>query len=572
MSDGAAGTTLIKRVTLADGRDEEAGGAKAAAAPALPVPPQYEAIDQNPAGVGSTGSAGAGDPFFLASSTTSSSAEDEVTAELRSHYTFMCVMFGLVFGGTASSSSLLTAVAGDALGSTCNGLFYATSVFSSLALGVPAVSAHGPLWAIAVGGMLQFFFSLMISAGILLSARHADRESSGSWLEQHASSHSCFLAGAALAGLGMGPFWTGKGVFYANTCEAIAARKHRLQPALTKEQHLNATGTQLGALFGFVFLFFEFLAKLLAGGLMSLYHENEAVVFPVFACTAALAATVLAMRGKDPPHVRSPEDEQTSLQRVTAVLQVFWDAPYVLLASITNIGFGLTVAAVLTYLNVHIVKKGYNNEDRWVAFYSAAPVLTACMFTGVTYWTPVGKNWIPAAIMSFSMAVIPVALWLGLTRTPELESAEGVLRTNPSAWIVYAAQGVARSIFETANRAIFLEIFAGTRFINAAFASIQVTHTSTVALGLFIGAGFADRPLAVRDVLGGGILAMALLLVPGYFVARTRAKADKIPEDEREDLLSGVKFDLERERSRVSRDVSSSGGGGGHQISRRGRK
>lgn len=356
MSDGA-GATLIKRVTLADvGRDEEAGGAKAPAASALPVPPQYEAID---AGVGSTASAG-GDPLFLASSTTStatSSAEDEVTAELRSHYTFMCVMFGLVFGGTASSSSLLTAVAGDALGSTCNGLFYATSVFSSLALGVPAVSAHGPLWAIAVGGMLQFFFSLMISAGILLSApRHAD--SSGSWLEQHASSHGCFLVGAALAGLGMGPFWTGKGVFYANTCEAIAARKHRLQPVLTKEQHLNATGTQLGALFGFLFLSFEFLAKLLAGGLMSLYHENEAVVFPVFACTAALAATVLATRGKDPPHVRSPEDEQTSLQRVTAVLQVFWDAPYVLLASITNIGFGLTVAAVLTYLNVHIVKKG----------------------------------------------------------------------------------------------------------------------------------------------------------------------------------------------------------------------
>ncbi|CAD7956529.1 unnamed protein product [Amoebophrya sp. A25] len=323
--------------------------------------------------------------------------------------------------------------------------------------------------------------------------------------------------------------------------------------------------------------------------------ETRAVIYNVSARSGAASS---AGYSEDPiastsSRLEASESESGPL----AVLSVFVRAPYVFLISMMNVGFGTSLAVILAYANVRIVKAGFGGEDAYVAYFAAVPVVVAIIFTFVTNFTPVGGNWIPAAVCSAAMVFVPHCLWLGIVTTPAEADSDtkqqsalavggassalgGVPRakdhgeaqedetypfpwfpppladfftgsrssssslqsnskssspssfassttTNYSALWLYVSQGIVRSIFESGNRAIFLEVFSGTPFVAAAFASIMVTHTLAVAGSLFFAAVHADRPLLVRDVLGSLTLVVGILCLPGYLVAKGCAAKDK---------------------------------------------
>ncbi|CAD7923211.1 unnamed protein product [Amoebophrya sp. A120] len=546
--------------------------------------------------------------------------EDET--RLRSQYFWMSLLFGLIFGGTACSTSILTSLVGDRVGSGSNGVFYLSAALSALVLGVPAVESVGPLKAMVIGGALQAVYLMLLwfaahnhdfkkedSKGTTASNAGEGGGGSSSFWEAGAApsgagsfvtNDTFFTVAACVAGLGLGPFWAGKGVFYANTCEAIS-RCHSASsestseevpplqqdeavpllasspnrpaanspgtnsspndslpedPTLSRErtkdkdvkmtkqerrlEKLDEAGLQLGVLFGALFLGFEFLIKIGAGGVLSLLGEDKKTdVFAVFGTLTASASLLLLLLVTDPPEAGvvvatkkddgAPYGALSMFAALGSVTRLFYDAPYVMLVSIMNITFGGTVVLVLSYMNRHIVKRGFNNEDQYVAMFASVPVLAAGCFTLIVRCTPPGKNYLPALAASLAMGVIPLCLWLGVTKTPPPEPAPP-MQSNYTALIVYIAQGIARATFETANRAMFLEVFSGTPFVSEAFASIQVTHSGAVALGLFFAASSADAPLVVRDVLCVGITVLSIVLVPAYFVARNRAQQDKIAE------------------------------------------
>ncbi|CAE7497167.1 unnamed protein product [Symbiodinium natans] len=283
----------------------------------------------------------------------------------------------------------------------------------------------------------------------------------------------------------------------------------------------SAITATLAGRFAAVLLIVDVLVKVLSGLLQGSFFQWHFLSSPLNLVTvlyalAALSATSAALSSALAEPKRQVSQALLRRASATPCQAVFaavalWPSWKVWLLSFTNLAFGLSAGYMNGVVNTNLAAAsplfGEASIGTLMALTSLLASLLAWPLSKVSMYT--GKGFV-LGLGSLALAAIPLAVVWGQPNESNRYWGSWLL-------VLYALQGLGRSVYEGANRAVFADMFSEAEssgaFANCMMQSGLAFFTSFL-LQVFLPGATCDVTVAAMVV---GSSSMAL---PGYFVAR----------------------------------------------------
>jgi len=374
---------------------------------------------------------------------------------LVSNFRLLSICFSVVHGSITVMLLYATSLLPSGCGSYGNGLFYITSVVSSLTLSLPAVMLLGRKGCLLTGlGLYSTYVGLFTLA--LLFRKNGEEGCNNT------SSYLFWLA-CLLAGSGAGLLWTAQGSFFGQTT-ALLSHQGGVQ-----EQSSSLAGT-----FAFIYLAGEFLLK-------AAYSAIEAVVPSVgYTCLTAVlfAACLLALGAAfslDPlsedQTARKSEVFQTTADKIWETASLM-GSPLIWLLAPLNLAFGFGSAYLNGIFNEFIASIEVGTD--LLGAFGALTVLVAALSSQA--YGDLGKRFGNGVAMVLgSLAMLAMAIF-GSTRC-----------IGWGYWIavVYIVWGLGRGCYESTNRAVVVNAYL-LEDREAAFANFTFQQCMAASIAYFL--------------------------------------------------------------------------------------
>lgn len=407
--------------------------------------------------------------------------------EIRANFLRMSVYFAIGHGTATTplvyaSSALETRVA--YLG---NGVLYIVTLISALALSIPLLGVTGLRGGMVVGMALYAVYA----AGFSLAAAATTPFTQGLF----------FVTGSICGGLAAGILWTAQGGYLARTASAVAELDQSRRELITSE---------LATQFAFHYLLFEEVAKILSSLMMGISMSVPAMGL-VYTILTAAATYGLSLVSDLKPQA---SEEKSSFAKLLGAVNL-WSDVRIWLLSPTNITFGVSAAYMNGFFNATVASKELGAKN--LGYLTAFTVLISWGLTKLygLFGQRFG-NIMPISIGAASFACIPLLL---------LTIGAGTSLCHDWGWgilVFYALQGSGRSVFESANKAVFADTFKGAD-TEGAFANCVLQMALAQALCFFMSAVVQGDQLLIT------VLIFAVL-TPVCYIASTHLNRSQVPE------------------------------------------
>mmetsp|Transcript_13915 Transcript_13915/g.33174 ORF Transcript_13915/g.33174 Transcript_13915/m.33174 type:complete len:423 (-) Transcript_13915:90-1358(-) len=420
----------------------------------------------------------------------------------------MSVCFAVNHGCVTTPLVVSTTVLGSEVASVGNGILYSMTIFASLFVAAPMINALG-----AKASLLCSMFLYCIYAFDFMLAVIFKDVAAVSW--------AAFAVGSVCGGLAAGAMWTAQGSYFSSTATLLAA---------AEDQPRTAATASLAGNFAFMYLLCEVGSKLGYSALQQFGVEPWAIGL-VYVGLGGLAWVATFW-------VTSLEvDGQTvnPLSKVWAVTSLWSDANIWLLSP-TNLSFGFAAAFMNGYVNSNIARRELG--PAWVGALAAITAATAALLSGPLGLLSkrVGKGPLIALGASCFLCV-PLCLFT-------LGCCEGW------GWwliILYLLQGTGRAVYESTNRAIFSDFFAGEE-AEGAFANCMLQTSLSFAICFFLQTSLTGCTLASI------VLILAALTPVSYACARW-VRRQRLRRLAKEEKLRALQEPDREEQPKCNRDM-----------------
>jgi len=373
--------------------------------------------------------------------------QGETALELRANFFRMSIYFAI--GHSCAMTPLVYAT--SALESQAaylgNMTLYIAMLISALVLAIPIIGMVGHRRAMVAAMALYTVYVLGFSFASMSTAPSMQRV--------------FFISGSMCAGVAGGLLWTAEGSYMKRSAEAIAREENTAQTLVNSE---------LATQFAFYYLLSEEVAKILWSCLMfvGMTVQTTGLLYAAFALGSCFAMTLVSELPQ------SKEDQPVCAKLLGTVS--LWSDVRIWLLSPTNITFGLSAAYMNGYFNANIASKELG--DKYIGFLTAFTVIVSWALTKVYgYFGQRFGNSIPIFVGAASFAGIPI-LMLATHCCQEW------------GWCIlafYVLQGSGRSVYESANKAVFADTFKGADS-ESAFANCILQMAASSAFCFFVSA------------------------------------------------------------------------------------
>lgn len=406
----------------------------------------------------------------------------------------MSLVFGINHGCVNTpllfASTLLDRNAGYA-GSALFNLFRA---LSALFASVPVVMIIGQQKGLSLG-MLLSSVSVAFSAFSVWAPM-------GSWLQW-----ATFLPGSCVGGIAGSILWTAQGGYLDRSVSVLVEA--------TREDRRDAVSWHT-ATFAVHYLVFEAACKLLSALALKCRLEPWLVFMVGLALAGAstIACTVFLL-----DLGRAPEAGTAATTNKLLKAMELWPDPTLWCLSLTNLTFGFAAA----YMNGH-VNAAYTKPQLGAHYVGIFATVTALVAAAVSYACGAAVNTLGSKV--------PVMLFgsLCFMAIPALSLLTGF--SGWGTWLVvpFILQGCGRAVYESTNKAVFVDFYPGAK-AEGAFANTIVQTCIAFAFC------FCFSSVLIEQALAGIVLALAASSFPSYLIAKELQR--KSSEPDAEDSMSG---------------------------------
>ena len=427
-------------------------------------------------------------------------------------------------GEEQPSQVLMNFLIMSTLFSANHGAMVSCLAFSTLQLGSTGA------WELSI---LHFVYAASTLLGATFVVKHLGaRNSMAMGMALYASYVLCFwlalqwqvlrnelaVVGAIMGGIGGGFVWTAQGSYFSE------AAKDYARTCVDKSSE-EATSF-LAGVFACIYLFGEVVCKLLSWAVLEWKHSTWTNVIGVYTIVA-VASTVLMSWVHNYP-VDTPQRDISMTYKVTSALQLLIQNPKMKFLIGVNAVFGLAYPFVNSFVNGEVVQQVMTNDPNLhvVGLFSAlsAGIAAICSLL----FGRLSKHKGPVLIFgAFSFAMVSTLFLI----QPDL-SKWGWVRLV----LVYTFQGIGRSTFEGALRAVFADYFFDEK--EGAFANIILQNGFFTSLGFYLSfnvpcerksnfcVAFKEGGLHNVLVLEVAVVISAVLAVLGYWRASSLFKIE----------------------------------------------
>lgn len=396
---------------------------------------------------------------------------------LRRRFLLLAVTFGITHGAVTTPIGYASSVLQREIGDWSNGLLYGVTMVTSLLLAPCLGDALGPKWGLVLG-MLGYsaYAACFAAASEACSERWpaADVCAVGG-----ATQWAWAVAGSVLGGLGAGLLWPCQGVAFARMAEGLAeasgaggARGARgARGAGGAAAAAGAATAELSSVFAACYLVLECVAKAMFTILQSYLNMKASAIIFLYSGLALASTFVLACSAD----VWSRRDRIPRTKHCSSACAAvrLWADPKLSLLMLTNLTYGFSVAWLNGYVNPNYLVVA-SSDTKLIGFLGAFTALVAAGSSEISGWVSArhGKMLV-MLVGSFSFFGVG-ALSLLVERTG-----------GPSSWgygilAFYVLQGLGRGVYESTNKAVFADFFAGPR-APGAFANVMMQSTLSSA-------------------------------------------------------------------------------------------
>eukprot|EP00927_Polykrikos_kofoidii_P060040 TRINITY_DN55113_c0_g1_i1.p1 TRINITY_DN55113_c0_g1~~TRINITY_DN55113_c0_g1_i1.p1 ORF type:complete len:469 (+),score=61.87 TRINITY_DN55113_c0_g1_i1:181-1587(+) len=446
----------------------------------------------------------------------SSSLSDYMPSDvLQRNFRWFAIWFALNHATVTTPLVVATSLLDKRIANIGNGFLYVATCLTTLFIAAPLVSQLGPKKALIVGMVLNCVYCVSFTINAVFE-EHCTSCPSARTDPAVSLCASFWLFGSVAGGIGFGVVWTAQGSFFAGSATSLAR-----DAGMTREM----STASLAGKFSFIFLTFEVVAKAIFSVLQSVLLSVITVgtIFSAFAIFATvMTTTILPVGGM----ATLERDRVGFLDKFTATVSL-WGDPVIWLLSPTNFTFGFCAAFMNGYVNAAFVKDELGKES--VAMLSAFTVLVAAVVSRVLSY--IGSKGAVLQIGGLCFMCIPLSMLLFIPCFGDVVCDSGW------GWgiaALFALQGAGRAVYESTNRAVFADFFAGLQH-DGAFANCTLQSSLAFALCFFLQAALSKgRNLAMA------VVALAATMLLSYPAARL-ARRHWSPPQRDEALLSGAR-------------------------------
>lgn len=329
--------------------------------------------------------------------------------------------------------------------------------------------------------------------------------------------------GAIMGGIGGGFLWTAQGSYFGRASTEYAG----VCVGMTTEKSTSV----LAGIFAFIYLVGEVGCKLLSWAMLETNHSTWNKVIGVYTIVA-ITSTVMMLGIHN--YAIDPVRNNSTRYKLTAALQLLIRNPRMKYMIGLNAVFGLACPFVNSFVNGEVVRRVFIDDSNlgYVGLLSALSAAVAATCSLVFGALPHHKGAVLIlGAFSFAMVVLPF-----------------LIQQDFSTWgwrkliMIYTFQGIGRSTFEGALRAVFADYFAAEK--EGAFANIILHNGFFTALGFFLSFyvpcsrkssfcfEFKEGGLHNILVLEVAVLVSAIAAVLGYWRAAYIFKMEHILRNE----------------------------------------
>eukprot|EP00927_Polykrikos_kofoidii_P042666 TRINITY_DN36712_c0_g1_i1.p1 TRINITY_DN36712_c0_g1~~TRINITY_DN36712_c0_g1_i1.p1 ORF type:complete len:445 (+),score=45.00 TRINITY_DN36712_c0_g1_i1:157-1491(+) len=424
--------------------------------------------------------------------------------ELRDHITQVSRCFSMHHAVAMVPLAYSVAVMPGHVGYVGNAMLFFSSVISGLFVSVPCTITLGTKGALMVGLACYCVYSVFFCLALAVSS------------SSHSSLANIFVVGSVFGGTGAGVLWTAQVGFIANASNCIANQECLRGQDRVRLQDEIAKG------FAFSFLLLEFFAKVAFSAMLM----AGAQLLWVSTTFAGCSFLTLAMMGTSMSRVRTDEDDVSTavplaatggfarmFPKVASTISM-WSDPRIWLLSTTNITFGFSSA----FCNGYINKTYAANElgENAIGFLSAVTVATAAVT--VLFLVPLGNVYGRGMFLSFGAASMG---WISVL----VISKRCCVGWGHHLILIYVLQGFGRAVFESTNKATYIDFFRGKDQIGAFANGFVQTSVSSATCYML-----SNHPPGHS---GAQIALIASLVTPAAFIAASyvgrRKRSDETP-------------------------------------------
>lgn len=274
------------------------------------------------------------------------------------------------------------------------------------------------------------------------------------------------VVGAIMGGIGGGIVWTAQGSYFSKAANDYARA--------CVDKSVEEATSFLAGVFACIYLFGEVVCKLMSWVVLEWEHLTWTNVIGVYT-VVAVASTVLMSWVHNYP-MDTPQHDISMTYKLTSALQLLVQNPKMKFLVGLNAVFGLACPFVNSFVNGEVVQQVIKNDSNLhvVGLFSAmsAGVAAICSLL----FGHLSKH--KGAVLTFGAFSFTMVSMLFLIQ-PDF-SKWGLVRL----LLVYAFQGIGRSTFEGALRAVFADYFSDEK--EGAFANIILQNGFFTALGFFL--------------------------------------------------------------------------------------
>ena len=467
------------------------------------------------------------------------SGKDKAVMNLFRSFMNLCLCFGLSQGAALTTVTYATTLFGERIGSTADGIFFATSTIASLAFATLTVRSIGELKAYKLSLLLFMSYEIIL------------------WLawgrpDGSVSLHILIFIGSMLGGYGFALHWTSQSLIFSSTAQSYAA---------LCDFDAQSVSVSFSGIFACVYVFFEMVCKLVAGILVSISSNSHQdlswhnffilFTFAIFlallnscnvvspdinqhdttnASPVNISCEACHDRSNSSPSepllsndhhnlFRGDSDYaadkpcaswalclRSTLKPLLDVPQLIYTSPLLCYLMPINISFGVTAGFLFSfyYENTVAAYLGYPS----VGFVSAiSPAVCSLLSIPLSFTAEVlGKTFI-IFVGSISLSIIG---WLYLV----VDNSK--LGTWPTVICIQVLMGIGRAVWEGVGKAIYVDVFYG-KDLSSAFSAMYMVTGLLTFVSLFV------FPSLQIEVMGLLIIVPSLLMVPGYAIVRAKS-------------------------------------------------
>jgi MFS family permease len=282
------------------------------------------------------------------------------------------------------------------------------------------------------------------------------------------------VLGAFLGGIGGGFVWTAQGSYFGRAAEDYAQCCGNNKPA-------HEATSFLAGIFAFIYLAEEVACKMLSWVLLQeTSWSSWTTVIGVYSVIAIVSAILMVV--VHPYPILHSEMETSMWYKATCAWHLLTRDPKMKYMVGLNAVFGLACPFVNAYVNGEVVQRvllspdGEDTSQRYVGLFSAlssAVAALCCLLFGSRFLSNHKGVVLILGALSFVLVVLPFII------QPDFTKWNWVMLA-----LVYCFQGMGRSTFEGALRAVFADYFPNEK--EGSYANIILQNGAFTSLGFLL--------------------------------------------------------------------------------------